>query len=431
MAKKDRSRRSGISYPLLFSSVTVLLVALFKWPLRWFISGAPILQFTVLLGGAHGNRILPDFHLWPLFTTLNLVYAICSTSWLLYWVFAAVCYPALFLTCLFQFAFASDFARRSLRRLLKELHFIDDKIAFFEIPALEIDTEVDGLLVVRGITFSISTLSFVVHAVEVGIKLSDDMELAIQTERVEVRLFRGIWIGDCYSNVKGGRYEMTFADLEEKTKDIDGDQVFVEGTALLKAASRGPSVHQSPVESIDERTMNMTDKMTNGKAPVDSSTDAGLKDMKKISPDNEKASGRYSQMLEHIKETSDIHQAREELMELTDKTIHGDENTLRAGICSQLHSRPSVPHPPRRSVRVSTIKNSTPPRIKAFQHRLPMLLRLLLDPLSYFHPVHFSAITATASGRWIDSMLVDNVFKTYAATTTPKSDSSKAKSLPG
>lgn len=200
------------------------------------------------------------------------------------------------MTCIFQFAFASDFARRNLRRLLKELHFIDDKIAFFEIPALEIDTEVDGLLVVRGITFSISTLSFVAHAVEVGIKLSDDMELAIQTERVEVRLFRGIWVGDCYANVKGGKYEMTFADLGEKSEDKEGDQVFVEGTALLRAASRKSTEALSPVDSIDERTVKtekMTEKMTNGKAPVDSSTEAGLKEMKYMSPDNEKASGRY------------------------------------------------------------------------------------------------------------------------------------------
>lgn len=418
MSKLDSPRRLGLHYPIAYASLTVLLVTLFKWPLRWLIAGAPILQFFVILGGAQGNRILPGFHLWPLFTTLNLLYSICSTSWLLYWVFAALCYPAIGLTCLFQFAFASDFARRNLRKLLKELHFIDDKIAFFEIPALEIDTEVDGLLVVRGVTFLISTLSFVVHAVEVGIKLSDDMELAIQTERVEVRLFRGIWIGDCYANIKGGKYEMTFGDLGEKTMDGHGNQVFVEGTALLRAASRGSSEHLSPVDTIDEREakmmQKMTEKMTNGHAPVDSTTKAGLKGMETMSPDNEIASGRYSQILDYIKETSDIHQAREELMEATNKDIYDDENTLRAGICSQLHSRPSVPHPPRRSVRVSTIKNSTHPRIKRFEHRLPMLLRLLLNPLSYFHPVHFSAIIATASGRWIDSMLVNTIFKSYA-----------------
>lgn len=66
-----------------------------------------------------------------------------------------------------------DVVKRGLRAALKQLHFIDDKIAFFDIPALEIDTNVDGLMMLRGITFSLSTLSFVVHGVEVGIKLSD------------------------------------------------------------------------------------------------------------------------------------------------------------------------------------------------------------------------------------------------------------------
>jgi len=103
-----------------------------------------------------------------------------------------------------------NLTRKGLRALLKQLHFIDDKIAFFNIPALEIDTDVDGLMVLRGVTFSLSNLSFVVHGVEVGIKLSDDMELAIQTEEVTVRLFRGIDIGGCYANLKGGDFEMTF-----------------------------------------------------------------------------------------------------------------------------------------------------------------------------------------------------------------------------
>lgn len=406
-------KRSGIQYPFLFASLTALLVALFKWPVSWLTSGAPILQFIVLLGDAQGNRILPDFHLWPLFTTLNLLYAVCSTSWLLYWVFAAVCYPALLLVCLFQFAFASNFARRNLRRLLKELHFIDDKIAFFEIPALEIDTEVDGLLVVRGVTFFVSTLSFVVHGVEVGIKLSDDMELAIQTERVEVRLFRGIWIGDCFANIKGGKYEMTFGELEGKTKDADGDQVFVEGTPLLRAASRRSNEWSMP-DARDTRTVKMTEKMTDGSEMKELSPEAVLKSMKKLSPDNEKASGRYRHILEYIHESSAINKAREHLKEVADGNIHNDPNFLRAAICSQLHSEPSVPHPPHRSIRVSTIQNSTSPRVKAFEHRLPMLLRLLLNPLSYFHPVHFSSITAAASGHWIDSILVDKVFKTYA-----------------
>jgi hypothetical protein len=410
------SSRSSLSTPIIFATTTALLVALYSWPRRWLLSGTPILQFCILLGSSEGTRVLPFIHLWPLSTTLNLIYAISSTSWLLYWVFTALCYPAIFLTCLFQFHFVSNFARRILRNVLKQLHFIDDKIAFFDIPALEIDTEVDGLMVLRGITFSLSSLSFVVHGVEVGIKLSDDMELAIQTERVEVKLFRGIEVGDCFANLKGGTYEMTFGEMDAKTEDADGDQVFVEGTPLLTAASRA-STEISREPSGGEKTMKMTEKLTDGHVPEDSSASEGLQDMETLSPDNEAASGRYKQMLKEIAETSAIDTCRKHVQHATTatgKSMKDDQNALRAAICSHLHSTPSVPHPPSRSIKVTTLQNLAPPRIRAFLHRLPMLLRLLLNPLSYFHPVTISSITATASGRWIDNLLVQKIFQSYA-----------------
>jgi hypothetical protein len=182
--------------------------------------------------------------------------------------------------------------RRLLRRGLKECHFVDDKIAFFDIPALEIDNEVDGLIALRGVTFEVSSLSFVVHGVEVGIKLSDDMELAIQTERVKVSFLRGIEIGDCFANLKGGQYEMTFGSLEGKSKDVDGDAVFVEDTPLLKAASR--EGNRRSLDRVD--TAKLSEKMTDGSPPEDGSAKEALGSMKKMSPDNEEASGQYQKL---------------------------------------------------------------------------------------------------------------------------------------
>jgi hypothetical protein len=405
--------------PIPFAILTAVLSLLYSWPRRWLVSGAPLLQLLVLLGDRQGYRVLPSLHLWPFFTTLHLTYAICSTSWLLYWVFMAICYPACFLVCLFQFEIMGDIARKNLRRVLKQLHFIEDKIAFFDIPALEIDTEVDGLMVLRGITFSLSTLSFVVHGVEVGIKLSDDMELAIQTETVKVKLFRGIEIGDCFANLKGGQYEMTFGSLEGSTRDIDGDAVFVEATPLLKAASKeGDTRSLKSVKSVEVENVKMLDQLTDGSPPEDGSAEEGLKSIKTMSPDSEEASGRYRMTLEFIEETNSIHDARQFVKQATrnQKKIFDetDTNAVRAAICSQLHPKPSVPHPPQRSIKVTTLQNLSPPYVRRFLHRLPMLLRLLLNPLSYFHPVHISSITATASGRWIDSMLVENIFQDYA-----------------
>lgn len=183
------------SMPYIFGAATTLLVALFQWPRRWIFSGAPLLTLILLLGASNGSRILPVVPLWTIFATLHLAYAVAATSWLLYGLFAALCYQIIFLACLFQFAVVSNFVRRNLRSLLQQLHFVNDKIAFFNIPALEIDTEVDGLMVIRGITISLSSLTLVAHGVEVGIKLTDDLELSIQTENVTIPLFRRIEIG--------------------------------------------------------------------------------------------------------------------------------------------------------------------------------------------------------------------------------------------
>jgi uncharacterized membrane protein len=67
-----------------------------------------------------------------------------------------------------QFATVADMARRGLRKLLSELHFTRDKIAFFNLPALEIDVDVNGLLVLRGIAISLSSLTIVVNGIELG-----------------------------------------------------------------------------------------------------------------------------------------------------------------------------------------------------------------------------------------------------------------------
>ncbi|OBT78009.1 hypothetical protein VF21_03096 [Pseudogymnoascus sp. 05NY08] len=406
--------RLGLLSPFRFAAGTALLVALQHWARRWLLSGAPILQFLILHGNSQGHRILPLTGLWSMFTTLHLIYAIASTSWLLYWVFALLCYQSIFLTCLLQYQVVGDFVRKKSRFLLKQLHFIDDKIGFFNIPALEIDTDVDGLMVLRGITFSLSTLSFTVHGVEVGIKLSDDMELAIQTEKVTVALFRRIDIGDCFANVKGGQYEMTFGCMPGNTHDAPGNAIFVEDTPLLRAASRKGSWGGRSITK-------MTKDLTNDNAPDDASIGSGLESIEKLPLDNEEAAERYRNVLQFLRETSSVQESRAYIHKLS-MTPNGytekgrdiiDANALRAAICSELHQMPSVPHPPRRSIKVTTLQNSLPPPARRLLHRLPLLLRSLLNVLSYFHPVTISSITATASGRWISAMLEKEIFQDY------------------
>lgn len=364
------------------------------------------MTFFLLQGDASGNHVLPFCHIWTLFTTVNLAYAVASTSWLLYLVFTALCYPAIFITCLFQYKTVGVMTRWLLRGFLKHLHFIDDKIALFDIPALEIDVDVNGLLVLRGVTLSLSTLSFTVHGVEVGLRLSDDLELAIQTERVTVALFRSIEVYDCYANLKGGKQERTLGQPRSTPKEHGG-----ESSTAAEATSTGAATARSQRHTPETKS-----KMTAGHPPEDSSNKAAYKAIKKQPLHSDTAVERYHQTLESLDATNAISQAKAHVRRSatsSDDIDRHDDSAVRAAICSLLHSKPSVSNPPPRSVKVTALRTLSSPRMRRFMHRLPLLLRLLLNPLSYLHPVTIRSITATASGEWIKSILVQTMFKNH------------------
>lgn len=400
-------------FPHIFAGTTIASLALYQWPLRWLISGAPALTYVLLLGVVSGYRILPFANVWTLIGLLNLVYAVSATSWLLYWVFASACYPSIFLACLFQFDLVAKFVRRRLRHVLRELQFTNDKIAFFNLPALEIDVDVEGLMCIRGITISVSTLTIIAHGVEVGIKFSDDMELSIVTDKVRIALFRRIDIGDVYANLKGGEWEMTFGNLAKKTKSVGGEPMMVTDTPLLVAAAINGDT-SSPTE------VTMADRMTNGKAPDVASIRSGFASVQGISPDDNDALEKYQAILDHIERTSAIYTARMEAEESirskgqdeAEAIIQNGKN-LRAAICSALHDKPTVAHPAKRAIKVSMIK-SVYPKIRRFLHRFPLLLRAQLNPIAYFHPIYVTSITAGGSGKWVQHMLSEMVFKDYA-----------------
>jgi len=397
----------------LFLAVAILLVALFSWPLRWFLAGAPLLTYSILAGAAKGHRVLPFIPLWTLVALINLSYSVAATSWLLYWVYAGTCYPSIFLSCLFQFDVVSRFVRKKLRAVLRGLEFINDKIAFFDLPALEIDVDVEGLMCIRGITFSLSSLTLIAHGVEVGIKFSDDMEIALVTDKVTIKLFRRIDIEDVYGNVKGGQFEMTFGKLAKKSNNEAGEALMVSDTPLLAAAAATGDMRQRPGMT---RMQTMTEQMTGGHPPKLTSVKSGLQSVTQISADDEAANKKYLEILEWMEETSIIHtsrlEAEQDIREAEDgrSKILDNDNDLRAAICSQLHDKPTIPHPAKRSIKVSAIQNLTPPHIRAFLHRLPLLLRLLLNPIAYFHPVFIKSITAGGSGGFLQHVLQQKVF---------------------
>ncbi|KAJ4312711.1 hypothetical protein N0V94_007312 [Neodidymelliopsis sp. IMI 364377] len=405
-------RKTGVTsnLHLIFLAASAAAALLFRWPFRWILSGAPQLIYAVLLGEAKGNRILPFVPLWPIFATVNFVYAICSTSWLLFWVFWAACWPTLVIACLSQFDAPAGLARRISRKtFLRDLHFINDQIAFFNLPALEIDTEVKGLFVIRGVTLSLSTMTLVAHGIEAGIKLSDEIELGIQVDKVTVPLFREIHVDDVYANIKGGEWEVTFGDVPygAPEKEDSDDSMIVADTAILKAAAAA-------------RPATMIRAMTAGDAPTDSEdTKSAFSSVKQLSPDEEKANIKYKQYIKHIHDTSSIQIAKKELIEMSRK----DENNLnpdkiddlRAAICAQIHSGPSIPHPPSNSIRVSTLRKTSYPNVKRWLHRFPFLYRVMLFPICYFHTVKFKSVTAAGSGKWFVALMRKYLFKHYSS----------------
>jgi hypothetical protein len=425
-----------LSTPHVFAVVTLLLAVKFDWSLRWLMSGAPMLSYSVFLGAAQGNRFLPFIPLWTFFTTLNLAYSIAATLWPLYWMFAAGCYPLILLSCIFQFDPFANFLRRRLRALLKESHFIKDKVALFNLPALEIDTEVDGLVVIRGVTVSLSSLTVVAHGVEVAIKLPYDMELALTTDKVTVSLFRKIEVDDVYANLKGGEYEQSFGDVVDETGIVNGESPTASATqsSLLRAATISAEHVTTPMVEETEDTSYTppptTPKVVRKPVPKTSSPEVGLDSIQALSPDEDNATDQYEAALKRIVESSLVAQSREKitLAYNENKEKDGEEpetpidcsfdpkngKHMRAAICARLHDKPSIPHPPQTSITVNTLRNLSSPATRRFMHRLPMLLRLLLSLLSYFHPITITSVTAGGSGKWLQYMLSTHVFKHYS-----------------
>jgi hypothetical protein len=430
-----KTRPIGISTPLLFGAFVVSLMAGFRWPWYWLLSGAPFLTISIWLGAYNGYRVLPHVSLWTLLPTLNLAAVVASTSWLLCGVFMAGCYPLILLSALYQSPTLADFVRRQLRRILTKFQFVKDTISLFDIPGLEIDTEVDGLMVVRGVTFSISNLTLIAHGVEVAIKLADDMELALQTEMITVRLFRRINISPVYANLKIGESEMTFANLEAPASDKEVKTSVVSNSAMLdRALATGDPERPLTAKNLAKTPSDDGPLEDNGPLEANGSLESigplesngpleangpepRFNSITKPSSDNTIAMQNYEDMVRWIKKTNLIYQCNKSAEHLHEEQqeegLRNTGNGLNAMVSVMLHSKPSIPHPSTANFKVSTLRKRLPPRVERLLHRLPMLLRILLGPLGYFHPVNIESVTAAGSGKWISSQLDESLFQDY------------------
>lgn len=225
-----------------------------------------------------------------------------------------------------------------------------------------------------------------------------------------MRFFRKIEIGDVYANIKGGNAEMTFHEVEAATDDaISEVSVFSDDTPLLRAASFGAA-------SFKDRPK-LRESLAGGSYMTDSSAREGMDAVETLSPDDELASKEYADLMTEIRTSSAIYQSRAQIRKNSKDKTKGfsldSEKDLRAAIAAELHAYSSISHPPHRSVRVTTLQNLSPPATKRFMHRLPLLLRLLLAPLSYFHPISINSVNAAGSGQWVSELLLEKVFKKH------------------
>lgn len=227
-----------------------------------------------------------------------------------------------------------------------------------------------------------------------------------------MHLLRKIEIGDVYANVKGGNAEMTFGEMEQEAASNDAISevsVFSDGTPLLRAASIGAA-------SFKDRPK-LRESLAGGSYLEDSSAKAGMDGVETLSPDDELAGKEYEELMTDIRTSSPIYQSRAQVRKDAKNGTNGftlnSEKDLRAAIAAELHALSSISHPPHRSVRVTTLQNISSPTTKRFMHRLPFLLRALLAPLSYFHPIAINSINAAGSGQWVSELLQDKVFKKH------------------
>jgi hypothetical protein len=156
---------SALQPPAIINTWAAFSLAMIASWVRSYLTSGCAVESVLLVVGPAEHWDVPNY---VLLAALNAAYLLASTSWLFHLAFAAVCWPLIGLTCILQYATVSSFTRKRLRSWLKLLHFYRDKVAFFNLPSLIIDTELDGMVTIRGLTLNILDLSIELHGIEVG-----------------------------------------------------------------------------------------------------------------------------------------------------------------------------------------------------------------------------------------------------------------------
>ncbi|KAF3922739.1 hypothetical protein ABW21_db0207518 [Orbilia brochopaga] len=381
----------GLSAPHFFLAFCIYTLFAFpEWSTRWFLSGIPLLCFLILIGAQPSDLLdtAPSQRL-PHVAVVILVHLILSTSWLAYYLLAILTWPVVVVLSIANSVILQGLFRRFIKRIGRDLHYFQDKIACFDLPALDIDVHILGMMVIEGATFTLSTLTIEAHSIEVALKVDDGLEICFRTEKAVARLGRSVEIGDVYITLKT---EMdtgpgsTFATRRCNTVDMMGE------------IGRQPEhLHPRSLGDAIEQVKDVTDTQF-------------------LDEDEEAAIQAYRARVQHIHDNTTIHTTRKRLICSTgEKYNKFTAKEKKAMLASALQTATSITHPPTWSIAVSHLKARTPAWLHEFNNRFPLAQRTLLNIIAHLHPVKCNAVIGNITGRFASGMLERAVFKHYKA----------------
>ncbi|EWC44268.1 hypothetical protein DRE_01094 [Drechslerella stenobrocha 248] len=379
----------GLSTPYFFLVFSVYTLFAFSgWSVRWWISGTPLLCFLVLYGALQSDLPLtqPAQRL-PYVAGILAFYTVLSTSWLAYYILTLITWPLVVIFAIANSTVLQRIVRRSMHGIGRDMHYFRDKIACFDLPALDIDVRVNGMMVIEGMTFTLSTLTIEAHSIEVALKVDEGLEICFRTEKAIARLGRCVEIGDVYITLKT---EMdtgpgsTFATRRCNTVDT-----------MTNAGRQPENLHPTSLGNVIEQVKDVTDTQC-------------------FDEDEDYAIQTWTKRVQHIYSNTAIHAARMRLQ----STAGEKYNTLtakerKAMMASALQTATSITHPPTWSIAVSQLKARTPAWIHEFNNRFPLIQRTILNIIAHLHPVKCNGVIGNITGLFSSGMLQRAVFKHY------------------
>ncbi|KAK6335055.1 hypothetical protein TWF718_010497 [Orbilia javanica] len=378
----------GLSTPAFSLAFSIYAILAFpEWSIRLWTSGVPLLCFLIFYGGTVSQ--LPNTHpnqRLPLVVGILLLYIIFSTSWLAHYILILITWPFVALLATANFTFLQTIVRRSIRRLGRDLHYFQNKIACFDIPALDIDVLANGMMVIEGLTFTLSAFTLEAHSIEVVLKVDDGLEVCLRTEKVISRLGRCVEVGDVYVTLKtemdtgpGSVFAIRRANTFDMMKEFERPEQLL------------PDSLGDTIEMVKDVT-----------------------DTQYLDEDESHVIQTYAKRLQYIHENTAINAARRRLLALADdKYSRLTVKQKKAMIASELQTAASITHPPTWSIAVSQLAAHIPAWVHKFNNRFPVILRTVLNIIAHLHPVKCNGVIGNVTGLFASGMLEQVVFKHY------------------